>query len=232
MEPLDNQLVWTNFLLLIEATLFSFIIALICFNKSKERGEKEGSGRDKNLAIWGYFFLILAFANILILLWRFAFTENIVVDIMERASNALFYFAVFIRVLDIEKRVFEKKRYYFSIILVAVVLINILVPPDFLKTISVWQVVFLVIVTVGYSVFPIIYFQLYRKSSGDIRSNALKVTVGACVLALGYLFRPENLVAYRTTPLLNIVVDIFYITAPIAIIIGAFLMYDSFRKEE
>ncbi len=233
LDTLDNQLIWTNFLLWIEATLFILIIAWMSFKFSKERGASAGANRERNLFLWGCFFFILAISNVLILTWRFAVTEiPLAVEILERGSNALFYFACFVRVFDIEKRVFEKKRYYFSIILGITVLINLIVPPNMLKTISPWQIAFLVIVTAGYSVFPIIYFQLFRKSVGKIRANAMKVSAGAIFLAVGYLFRPENLVAYRLNPFFNMVIDIFYITAPIAVFIGAYLIYDSYRKVE
>ncbi len=232
MEAIDTPVMWAHFILWICTTELILFIAVIAFNLAKKRGESARDPQRRNLQIWGFFFLLLLISNILILTWRFAISDFLVADILERVANALFYFAIFIRVVDIEKRVLNRKIYYFSIILGIIVLINLFVAPSILKIISPWQVAFLVSVIIGYSVFPIVFFSLSRRSTGKIRTDAFKVSAGAIFLALGYLFRPENLEAYRIYPFLNTIIDLFYISAPIVIIIGILLIYDSFRKKE
>lgn len=230
MENLDNPLIWANFILWVASTVFIFIIGMVAFRLSLKTEELLEEAQKKHWLTWGYFLLILVISNILIVLWRFAISDSLIVDVVERCANALFYFACFIKVFDIEKRGLKKKRYFFSYIIWIIIVLNLIVLPSFLKIISPLQIAFICIITIGYSVFPIVYFIVSRQATGDVRRNALKVSAGAIFLALGYLFRPENLVAYRVTPILNAIIDCFYITAPISIIIGILLIYDSFRK--
>ncbi len=234
-ETLDSPLLWTNFIFWICNTALIVWIGLRSFELVKEAGEDIDDSQKRSLQTWGYFFLILAISNVLILTWRFIVTDVYFINSLESTANALFYIACFIKVLTIERSLIESKwyqRFYFSFIICITIFINLIVPPSFLKIISPFQILFIVIITVGYSVFPISYFYVSRKSSGKVARSALKVSAGAIFLALGYLMGPSNLEAYRLTPFLNMVIDIFYISAPIAIVIGTLLIYDSFRKIE
>jgi len=230
METLDNPLLWTNFILWISSTILALFVAMICFNRSKRSEDIQ----KRTFNTWTYFFVLLAVSNLLILVWRFAISDAFWVDILERTSNVLFYAAIFIKVNDIEKSVIQSgwyKRYYFSAISLIAIFVNAIVQPSILKIISVYQVVFLVLVTVSYAVFPIIYFYVAIKSSDRIRRGALQVCVGSIFLALGYLFRPENLEAYRViSPALNNLIDSLYIIAPVGIIFAIFLIYSSFKN--
>jgi hypothetical protein len=232
METLDNPVLWTNFILWISNTALALLIATMCFNRS----EKSEDTQRRTFKTWTFFFIFLAISNVLMLIWRFAISDALWVDILERTSNVLFYAACFIKVNDIEKSVIKSewyKRYYFSAISLIAIFVNAIVPPSTLKIISIYQVVFIGLVTASYAVFPIIYFYVALKSSDTIRRGALKVCVGAVFLALGYLFRPENLEAYRgISSVLNSIIDSFYITAPIAIFLAMFLIYSSFRNIE
>ncbi len=231
MDTLDNPLMWANFLLWSICTLLILICGGISLKLANQIKAEENFPQKKNLSTWGYFFTLLAISNILILVWRFVPLSNQAVDFIERIANSLFYVAVFVRVLDIEKRVLNRKRYYFSSFVAVSIGINLFVPPWFLKSISPWQVIFLILVTIGYSVFPVIYFYVSRKAVGEVRSNALKASAGAVFLALGYLFRPENVVAYQgISQFGDAFITSLYISAPIYIILGIVLIYLSFRK--
>ena len=238
MDALDSPLLWMNFILWIIGIGLILIVAKICRNLSQKREYQADEAQQRTFNIWSYFFILLAISNILILIWRFAIPESnaILIDIIERSSNVLFYLACFIKVYDIEKSLIRSDWYhhhYFSTISIIAILINAAVPPAFLKAISAYQLAFLILVTISFAVFPIIYLYVALKSSGKIRRGALKVCVGAMFLALGYLFRPENLEGYRgLSPGLNTLIDSLYITAPIAIIIAVLLIYHSFRDIE
>ncbi|MHA1275873.1 MAG: hypothetical protein ACTSQI_05335 [Candidatus Helarchaeota archaeon] len=239
MDSLLDPLMSANFTLWICITILILYIAIFSFRGARSLQTTIDQSQKKNLRRWGYFFLLLTISNILILTWRFAFSNGIITDILERSANALFYCACFIKVVDIEKSLIESDsfprytRYYFSSIVCITILINIIVPPRSLKIISPWQITFLLIVTIGYSVFPIIYFYVSRKSSGKVRFDALKVSIGAIFLALGYLFRPENLIAYYgMSNFIDTVINLFYLTAPIDIVVGVLLIFDSYRRLE
>ena len=230
MESLDSPFTWANFILWIGSTALILIIGMIVFRLSQKTEVVQEEAQKKQLVTWEYFFFILIISNIFIILWRFAITDYLINDIFERIANGLFYFACFIKVFDIEKRGLQRKRYFFSYIIGITIFINLLMAPSILKTVLPIQIAFICVTTIGYSVFPIIYFLVSKQSTGDVKRNALKVSAGAIFLALGYLFRPENLVAYRITPFLNSLIDCLYITAPISIIIGIILIYHSFRR--
>ncbi|MHC1590474.1 MAG: hypothetical protein ACXQS8_00135, partial [Candidatus Helarchaeales archaeon] len=69
-----------------------------------------------------------------------------------------------------------------------------------------------------------------KSSDNELRLNALKVSAGAVFIGLGVVIRPQNLIGYVNIPPVCFFIDWFYITAPISIIIGTILIYDSFRK--
>ncbi|NVM52350.1 MAG: hypothetical protein HWN66_01520, partial [Candidatus Helarchaeota archaeon] len=144
------------------------------------------------------------------------------------------FVACFVRIFQIEKSLIKLewyKRHYFAAIVFVTIFINIFVNPVYLKTPSAFQFIFLAILGLGYLVFPMIYYYVASKSTGDIRKNALKVFVGAGFIALGFLFRYQNLEGYiGANTLLNTLIEYLYITAPISLILGTLFIYDGFRR--
>ena len=234
MDSLNSDpRMWANFILWICNTVLVLFIAMLSFKLAEFKEDKGDESEAKNLRIWGYFFVILALSQIANLIWRFAVSDALLIEILLRTAHTLFYVALFIRVLNIEKSLIELnwyKRYYFSAIVLISIIINIVTPTWVITEISLLQVILFAFVTLGFSVFPIIYFYVASKSSGTVRTNALKVSAGAVFLALGYLFNPQTLEGYRVIPGLGYWIDWLYITAPVSIIIGALLIYDSYRK--
>ncbi|NVM27535.1 MAG: hypothetical protein HWN65_01725 [Candidatus Helarchaeota archaeon] len=231
-----------NITLMVCSTVLMLIIAILSFRLA---GKKEDALEKKNMRTWGYFFLLLIFATLLTLTWRYLIPGDLalmlfgyeltVVNLVERTANAIVFIACFVRILEIEKSLIRLewyKRHYFSAIVFVTIFINIFVDPNTLKeALSVTQLVFLAILGLGYMVFPMIYFYVARKSTGDIRTNAIKVFVGAGFIALGFLFRYHNLVGYLgMDPLLDGLIRYLAITAPISLILGTVFIFDGFRK--
>ncbi|MHA1338445.1 MAG: hypothetical protein ACTSRZ_01805 [Promethearchaeota archaeon] len=232
MSIQDNPLELTNFILWIANTIFLCFLAIISYKSTKSLEGKE-EFYIKSRQTWTYFFIIMFIMNIIMIIWKFFIKDQFIIDILERISNTLFYVAIFIKIQHIEKsinRLEVYKGYYFSITLIIICGITALVDPDYYKYPGPFQVIAISIAIVGFAIFPIIYFLITLKSKGEIRVDAFMISAGAVFLALGYLFRPSNLVYYRITPTLNMLIDWLYITSPISIIIGSVLIFISFRK--
>ena len=101
IETLDNPLLWTNLLLWICNTALVVWIGIRSFKLTQEKGANIDESQKRNLQTWGYFFLILAISNILILTWRFVVSDIYFVNSLDSTANALFYIACFIKVLTI-----------------------------------------------------------------------------------------------------------------------------------
>ncbi|NVM27325.1 MAG: hypothetical protein HWN65_00675 [Candidatus Helarchaeota archaeon] len=100
-----------------------------------------------------------------------------------------------------------------------------------LKDIGLLQILFLILIALGYVMFPLIYLYVAKKSTGKARLDAFKVNRAAILLFFGYLFRPENLIEYgKLSSLMETLVNALFIVSPITIVIAALLIYDSFRN--
>ena len=215
-------------------TILALIISIISLRLSKKKKGEHDEAQRENLVIWFYFFLIIAIANMVHLTWRFGISNILLIEIFERTGNSLFYFACFIRVFKIEKSLIRLgwyRRYYFSSMVWITILINSIIPTTTLKEISYLQVLFLVLIALGYVMFPLIYLYVAKKSTGKARLDAFKVNRAAILFFFGYLFRPENLVKYgELSTIMGTLVNALFIVSPITIMIAALLIYDSFRK--
>ncbi|MHA1145766.1 MAG: hypothetical protein ACTSRW_13585 [Candidatus Helarchaeota archaeon] len=231
--PLSNPLLLVNFILWCSNTILAFVVVSICFYKDVKREDLDDIEK-RNLRTWSAFFLILITANVLTLIWRFLMADFLIINILERISNVLVISASFIKIIHVEKVINKMKYYkgyYFTIILAIVIFILAFIDPNLLKVVSPFQTFFIAISFAGYSIFPIIYFYVSIKSSdNELRYNGLKVSAGAVFIGLGVVIRPQNLIGYVNIPPVCYFIDWFYITAPISIIIGIILIYDSFRR--
>jgi len=225
-----------NFILLMVSISLAALVAIITFITFQRKKDTYEDIDRKNVISWGVFFIVLIIQLGIMIYWKFFVTDSFLSNIFERITNTVFFLTALIKVVDIEisiNKTFDfYKGYYFTILLVVVLCINIFIDPDLLKVIGPLQVVFLTIMTVGFSIFPIIFFYVAIKSTGEIKQNSLLVSAGAVFLGLGYLFRPLNLIAYRAfSPLLSTLIDYLYITSPVSIIIGIVLIFISFMRK-
>ena len=109
------------------------------------------------------------------------------------------------------------------------VVLMILISPNYLKIINPFQIFLLVMMGAGYSIFPIIYLYIAIKSDKSLRMNSLKVSAGSIFIALGLLFRFPNLTGYLgISSFLDTLIYYVNITAPISIMIGVFLIFSSY----
>ncbi len=198
----------------------------MAFRKGKgESNEVEKS----NKKTWALFFLLVTIDGVVMLAWKLPVSgDTLVLNLIERVFNAVFFLAAFLKVVNIEKSINNLKfykGYWFSFVSLVNVCLNIFIDPFFLKTISPFQVVFIIIIFFGFAIFPIIYLYVAMKSSGDIKAGSLKISAGAVFLGLGFLFRSENLEAYVSLGgLIPDLLPYLNFTSPISVLIGLVLI--------
>lgn len=233
-NPFANPLTMTNFLLWVITTIVAFVIAIICFNMFYMKKEFDKVEK-RNVLTWGFFFVLITVANFITMLWRFWVHEDLflVIDILERIANVLIICSILIKTIHAERSINKLKYYrgyYFTPMLIVVVIVEILVPPVWIKMISPFQIFFLIIIMVGYTIFPLIYLYVaYKGVEGKLRWNAFKVSAGATLIGLGLLIRPQNLIGYLMFPIVEIFIPVFAISAPVTVIVGMILIFDSIR---
>ncbi len=222
----EDLLFTTNYVLWGGVIAFALCLCIMAFRKGRgESNEVEKS----NKTTWALFLLLIAIDGGIMLAWKLPVSgDALFLNLMERAFNSVFFLAAFIKVVNIEKSINNLKfykGYWFSIVSAVNVCLNLFIDPDFLKTISPFQVVFIIIIFFGFAIFPIIYLYVAMKSSGDIKAGSLKVSAGAVLLGLGFLFRPENLDAYVSLGgLIPGLLPYLNLTSPISVLIGLLLI--------
>ena len=86
----------------------------------------------------------------------------------------------------------------------------------------------------GYCILPFLYLYLAIKTVGKIRLKAFKVCIGAILFGIFSVLQVDNAISYYgdSDIILNIIIELMYITGPLGVIIASLLIFDSFRKKE
>ena len=243
--PFDvNLLIFSYFFYIVNIILLISIICYILYRlyiKKEMEQYKMQKSNTINLITWVIFFSIICISNILKCV-SLSLTINgdtsaePIINTLFRIRIIIIYIAFLAKIIHLEgvlKSLGKYKGKFFSIIISIIIVILIFIDPNMLTEIGPLQIVFLILILVGSSLLPILYFYLAIKMVGSSRNTALKITIGSVFLGLGFLFRPENLEGYIGIIVsLDQLIGYTYITAPISMIIATILFFDSIRKKK
>ncbi|MHA1148677.1 MAG: hypothetical protein ACTSR8_10575 [Promethearchaeota archaeon] len=190
----------------------------------------------RNALTWAVAFMLLGIANLLNLLWRYTIDDNYMRLIVDNLSVFCVNLALFTKILHTEytiNRYEFYKGYYFTIATAALMFFTTIVTPEAVRTIGFYQNIYLILLTVGGSIFPLIFLYLAIKLKGKERQLAIRMLAGAFLFMMGLLFQPHNiepfLIAYKW-PEIDSWLLIFLFLCPILIIIATFETYRSYSK--
>jgi hypothetical protein len=200
------------------STLFNLI-----FCASRMINKKvENSMRKANFVFFLYFFFMLT-ANILGVVWRLYILEihgpefaGLLEDISLIMLNC--GWLCMIAYLDLRMRLL--KHPYFLFVMIGILPLSFIVR---FHTATPLEYVYFILVVLGFSLSPLLYFMIALKSEGVLKLNALRLGHGALFFGLGLLIQKQNI-----EPFLPEVVNFFDLTLHIPyIIIPPILIFTS-----
>lgn len=205
----------------------SVTFALLIINKlyiSKKFTKERDFHFYNDLFSWEMFFFFIGAENIIKILSVFFLTNNEISNLLLRIRILILFFPFWNKIIHLEK-VMNKityKRHYFAGVIpfIIVILLGFTNLPNFV----------LIMIFFGTSFIPYILLVIFLKNLEATKKKMAKIIFGAIFVGLGCIIRPEILVGYpvitRTTDLL---INITTITAPVSVITGLLLIFDSFR---
>ncbi|MHA1985150.1 MAG: hypothetical protein ACW98D_00790 [Promethearchaeota archaeon] len=204
-------------LYLVSATL-SIVFALLIINKlyiSKKFTKKRDFHFYNDLFSWEMFYFFIGTENLIQILSLIMAINNETLDFLLRIRILILYFPFWNKIIHLEK-VMDKityERHYFAgiIPLIMALFLGFTNLPNFI----------LIFVFFGTSLIPFLFFFIFLKNSNATKKKTVKIILGAIFIGLVGIIRPD------TTDLLA---NITNITAPVSLIIGVLLIFDSFRK--
>ena len=196
----------------------SIMFALLIINKlyiSKKFTKERDFHFYNDLFSWEMFYFFIGIENILKILSAFISVNYEISHLLLRIRILFLFFPFWNKIIHLEKvmnKITYERHYFAGIIpLVMVLLLGFTNLPNFV----------LIIIFFGTSLIPYVFLVTFLKNSDATKKKTIKIIFGAIFIGLGCTLRPE------TTDLLK---SITYITAPVSLIIGVLLIFDSFRK--
>ena len=195
----------------------SIMFALLIINKlyiSKKFTKERDFHFYNDLFSWEMFYFFIGIENILKILSAFISVNYEISHLLLRIRILFLFFPFWSKIIHLEKvmnKITYERHYFAGIIpLVMVLLLGFTNLPNFVLT----------MIFFGSSLIPFILLVIFLRNSEVTKKITFKVIFGAIFIGLGCIIRPE------TTDLL---INITTITAPVSLIIGVLLIFDSFR---
>ncbi len=183
-----------------------------------------------NVLTWGICFILFSFANIFYLIWEYFLIDRLWIAAFDNLSMLLLHLTVFVKILDTEYTINKHamyKGYYFSIILVVLILFSIILTPITVRMYQVYQIIYLVLLISGISIYVWLFLYIAWKTEGKERIMALRMIVFPVLLTLGIGLLPYNAIIYSP---MKVPFGIYYIVPQIIIAAVTLLMYSTYKK--
>jgi hypothetical protein len=215
-------------LYLLSATI-SIVFALLIINKlyiSKKFTKERDFHFYNDLFSWEMFYIFIGIENILKIFSVFISQNNELSFLLLRIRILILFFPFWNKIIHLEKvmnKITYERHYFAGIIpLVLGLMLGFTNLPNFT----------LLIIFFGTSLIPYIFLVLVRKNSDATRNKLIKIIIGAIFIGLGYIIRPELLSNNSTiNGTLDILKNFTIIAAPVLLISGLLLIFDSFRSD-
>ena len=236
IRNLDNLLSFLDVILFIVIVFISLFFAFLTMYKITIDMGAATELQKRNGLTWAWAFIFLSIANILNILWRYAISEAFWIVAAEDISVLFVNMALLLKIIHTEYQLIQYemiKRYYFSFAALCLTVFTTIFTPDLIRQNETFASIYLILLTAGGSIFPIIFIYLAIKLEGSERKMAIKVLFGAFTLLVGFLIQPHNigpiLTAWGYTEIQGFM-DLLLILCPILIGISMYIIYMSYIK--
>ncbi|MHA1933038.1 MAG: hypothetical protein ACW96X_10880 [Promethearchaeota archaeon] len=209
------------------SAILSILFAFLIINKlyiSKKFTKERDFHFYNDLFSWEMFYFFIGVESIIKIFSVFISTNNEISYLLLRIRILILIFPFWNKIIHLEK-VMNKityKRHYFAGVIpfIIVILLGFTNLPNFV----------LIMIFFGSSLIPYIILVIFLKNTDATKKMTFKVIFGAIFIGLGYAIKPEILTGYPTIiEITDLLINITSITAPVFLIIGVLLTFDSFR---
>jgi len=219
-------------LVILGATLYavsavlSIIFALMIINKlyiSKKFTKERDFHFYNDLFSWEMFYFFIGTENIIKILSVFFLTNSEILYLLLRIRILILFFPFWNKIIHLEEvmnKITYERHYFVGVIpFIIVILLGFTNLPN----------IVLIMTFFGTSLIPYVILVIFLKR---LEEKTIEIIIGVIFVGLGCIIRPEILTGYSIingTP--DLLIFITTLTAPVLLIIGVLLIFDSFRKE-
>ncbi|MGV9174075.1 MAG: hypothetical protein ACOC44_09585 [Promethearchaeia archaeon] len=213
--------------------LLSLLIALYSLFKLFKKQKDITNLQKWNVITWSISYLFLTAANILNLTWRYIISNPTLAKGADNVSVLFVNLAILTKILHTEYSINQYKfyrGYYFSIALIGLILFTLFVTPDMVRTFGIFQIIFVILLLIGISVFPGIFLYLAIKLGGKKRRRAAMILIAAICFTIGFLLQPHNLTDFVSElPNFTLIYNTFLILCPLLICAALLIIFKSYE---
>lgn len=198
-------------------TFLSLILAITIIEKlyiSKKFSKEKDFHFYNDLFSWEIFFFFMTAENLLKIISVFLPLNIISNDILLRIRISILFFPFWNKIIHLEKvmdKITYEKHYLAGLIpFIIVIILSISGLPNLL----------LLYIFFSSSFIPYVLFLILLRNTGTPKSKSLEIILGITFVGMGIILQPEIFL-----------VNLMNIIAPLKLIIGTLLIFDSFRKE-
>ncbi len=215
-----------NLVLWLIEIVITFSIASYILIKFFKKQDKFDKIQKENVFTWFLLFFMLSIANTLNILWRFVVIDTEDALLINRISVLLCFSFMMIKTINIERGINRSnlyRGYYFTVISL-ISLIFFVLSYFYTLSIGITTIIF-IIISIGWSLLPIIFLYLAIKTIGESRKNSLKVFIGSIVLIGAMLLQPQNINFLSNWENYELLFSISMFLDPIIIIFGTLVIF-------
>jgi len=209
--------------------ILSIILTMIIIDKlyiSKKFSKENHFHFYNDLFSWEMFYIFIGIESFLKIFSLFLSFNSVISYLLLRVRILIFFFPFWTKIIHLEK-VMDKityERHYFAgvIPLIIALVLSFTNLPN----------IILIFIFFCTTFCPYLFFFIFFKNTGTERKKTLKIIFGAMIIGFGIAFRPEIIDKYLgIAEILDLLIILTNITAPLSFIIGSVLIFSSFRKE-
>lgn len=216
--------------------IFSFIIAIILGIYTLIRISKKSVNKDisslqtKNIFTWGIFYILIASALLLFVIWYYFITELFVSLILDYLLVSFFHLAILVKSLNTEYIINKHKiyrGYYMTSIFIFLTVFTLIISPPIVRANLFYFVLYHLILIVGMSFFIIYFVVIALKADKKHRNIALRFMMFPLMVIIGIFLLPYNVENYyQPSPIYGLL----YVMPQILLIIGLILVYGTYHR--
>lgn len=203
----------------------SILVALMIINKlyiSKKFTKENDFHLYNDLFSWEMFFIFIGIASVTKVLSIVIPLTAEISDFFLKIRLFILFFAIWIKIIHLEKvmdKITYERHYFAGVIPCIFTLVFILIDVPIL---------ILSLIFLGTSLIPYMILVLFYRNTSTLNKKSMKIIFGLICLVTGFVFVPALIADLVRAPE---TLDLIIIVAPILIIIGNLLIFESFRKE-
>ena len=236
IRTFDNLLSFLDIFLFMILVFLSLLFMFLTMYKITLDTGAASDLQKRNGFTWAVAFAFLSISNILNVLWRYAISEEFFIIAVEDIAVLFVNMALLLKIVHTEYSINKYefyKGYYFSFAALCLTIFTTVFTPEIIRNNELFAGIYLILLSVGASIFPIIFLYLAYKLEGSERVMAIKILIGAFLLLLGLLFQPHNVAPYASIMGISLdpwVYDVLLISSPITMGIAMYIIYRSYIK--